>query len=313
MDLLLATPRGFCAGVDRAVQTVERALTQFGTPLYVRHEIIHNKTVVADFEAKGVIFTENLNSIPPGSTVVFSAHGVSQAVTDEAKKIGLKAIDATCPLVTKVHNEIKRFYKQGYHILLVGHVGHVEIEGTAGQVPASATTLIETLDDAKCVIPPQPEKLALLTQTTLSIDETRAIIELLKQRFPTIVLPAKGDICYATQNRQDAVKEIAPQVDVFLVVGSQNSSNSNRLKETALTYGAKRAYLIDGPEDITSDMLKNAAKLGLTSGASGPEEKVQAVIAMLKPNNVIDVTTVQEDMHFSLPKEVRIVAMDEAS
>ena len=304
MKLLLASPRGFCAGVDRAVKTVERSLALYGAPIYVRHEIIHNQTVVDDFAARGVVFVDELSDVPDDALVIFSAHGVPRRVVEEAEERGLVFIDATCPLVTKVHTEAKAFHRRGFHILLVGHKGHVEVEGTMGQVPPEHVTLVETPHEARTVTPPQTDHLAVLTQTTLSVDETNESIAILKERFPTLVTPKKGDICYATQNRQNAVKKMAAEADVVLVVGSPASSNSNRLVETALRYGAKNAYLIDGPQDLTDSMTAQAKTIGLTAGASAPEEVVQSVIAALEPTDVIDIIGAEEKMHFNLPPEL---------
>ncbi|MFZ2620593.1 MAG: 4-hydroxy-3-methylbut-2-enyl diphosphate reductase [Alphaproteobacteria bacterium] len=304
-QLYVAAPRGFCAGVHRAVETLERAIALHGTPIYVRHEIIHNTTVVNDFKARGVVFVKDISEVPDGAVALFSAHGVAQQVVDDAAKKQLLAIDATCPLVTKVHTEAKHYAAQGTHMLLIGHRGHVEVQGTMGQAPVGSMTLVDGLAEAETVMPPQTAQLALITQTTLSVDETREMVAVLKARFPNLVTPKKEDICYATQNRQDAVKAIAPKVDVFFVVGSIASSNSNRLRETAERYGAKRAYLIDGPADITPMMLDNAQVVGLSSGASAPESVVQAVIAALAPTHMEEVVARQETMVFQLPKEVR--------
>lgn len=306
MNLLFANPRGFCAGVDRAVKTVEHALEMFDEPVYVRHEIIHNKTVVDDFKRQGVTFIEDIADVPDGAVLIFSAHGVATAVVEEAQARDLEIIDATCPLVTKVHVEARAFHKKGYHILLVGHVGHVEVAGTAGQVPKSAVTLVEGTKAAQTVEVENPDKLAVLTQTTLSVDETKTILDVLKARFPNIVMPKKGDICYATQNRQDAVKALAKEVDVVLVVGSTASSNSNRLRETALEYGAKRAYLIEGPADLTTEMTEGAKHVGLTAGASAPENVVQAVAKALKPDHIRELKVRDEDVVFNLPQKLRV-------
>ncbi|MBI1363061.1 MAG: 4-hydroxy-3-methylbut-2-enyl diphosphate reductase [Proteobacteria bacterium] len=305
MKIILANPRGFCAGVDRAIQTVERALALFGTPLYVRHEIVHNKTVVEDFESRGVVFVEELADVPAGNVVIFSAHGVGKAVVAEAKARGLTAIDATCPLVTKVHMEAARFAREGAHILLIGHAGHVEVLGTLGQVAMDDITLIQTVQDAEAVTIPEGQEVGILTQTTLSVDETRDIMAVLKRRFPHIRIPKKDDICYATQNRQDAVKDLAKQADVVLVVGSKNSSNSARLREVALQAGVRAAYLIDGPQDLTIDMVNGAKVVGITAGASAPEHLVQALVQHLPATSVDTLVTVREDVTFQLPKEVR--------
>lgn len=305
MDVILANPRGFCAGVDRAIQTVERAVDLFGTPLYVRHEIVHNKTVVTDLKARGVVFVDELADVPDGAVVVFSAHGVATAVVDEAKRRGLFAIDATCPLVTKVHLEAQKFWREGVHILLVGHAGHVEVLGTMGQVPPEGMTLVENMVQAETVTVPTPDKVAVLTQTTLSVDETKGIFTVLRRRFPALLEPKTDDICYATQNRQDAVKALAEKADAILVVGSKNSSNSNRLKEVAVASGVARAYLVDGPADLAPEMFDGVKTLGITAGASAPEHVVQAVVAAVGATRVETLTTVTEDITFQLPKAVR--------
>ncbi len=304
MKLYVAKPRGFCAGVHRAIETLNKALQKYDSPLYVRHEIIHNKTVVEDFKSKGVVFVESLDNIPNGAVALFSAHGVSQHVMDKAKERSLTIIDATCPLVTKVHNEAKRFGLQKYYIIMIGHKGHAEVEGTVGHIGHENYTIVETAQDAKNIKIPQAEKLALLTQTTLSIHETKDIIEILQQRFPHISLPAKKDICYATQNRQDAVKTLAPKVEVFIVVGSKNSSNSNRLKETALAHGAKEAFLIDNETELPDDIQKYKT-IGLSGGASAPEFLVQDVINTLKAEEIEEVVVAKENMSFQIPAEVR--------
>jgi len=305
MKILLANPRGFCAGVDRAIQTVDKALDIFGTPLYVRHEIVHNKTVVADFISRGVTFVEDLADVPDGAVVIFSAHGVPKEVVSNAQSRGLTAIDATCPLVTKVHMQAARYVRDRMHILLIGHAGHVEVLGTMGQVTPEDITLIESVADVTALPFAANAPLGVLTQTTLSVDETADIITALKARFSHLHIPKKDDICYATQNRQDAVKELAKQADTVLVIGSKNSSNSNRLREVALKAGAKAAYLIDGPEDLIEDMVKEAKTVGITAGASAPEHLVQAVIQHLPATEVITLSTTEEDIIFQLPKEVR--------
>jgi len=276
MKILLANPRGFCAGVDRAIEIVDRALTLFGAPIYVRHEVVHNTYVVKCLGEKGAVFVEELDEVPGGATVIFSAHGVSQAVRREAEARQLKVFDATCPLVTKVHMEVSRHVRQGYECILIGHAGHPEVEGTLGQYE-----LIESADDVARLQVEDASKLAFVTQTTLSIDDTRAIIEALQQRFPLIIGPKKDDICYATQNRQDAVNKLASECDVILVVGSANSSNSNRLREIAGKYGIP-AYLIDGPDEIDRAWLKDKECIGITAGASAPELLVQQVTDRLQ-------------------------------
>lgn len=305
-EVVLANPRGFCAGVDRAVETVERVLARYGAPLYVRHEIVHNKTVVERLRAKGTIFVEQLNEVPDDALVVFSAHGVPAALFAEAQAKNLTVIDATCPLVSKVHTEAKIFHKKGFHILLIGHGGHVEVEGTMGQVPAGSVTLVETTAHAATVQPPANMPLAVLTQTTLSVDETVEIRTVLRQRFPMLKEPPKDDICYATQNRQDAVKLMAPQVDALLVVGATNSSNSNRLVDVAKQYGCEQSFLIANAQAIEPHMLAGASTVGLTAGASAPEDLVQGVIAALKPQKVREITGAVEDVYFHLPREVRV-------
>lgn len=305
MRLLLAKPRGFCAGVDRAIDILEMALDIYGSPVYMRHEIVHNKNVVKRLVAKGAIFVEKTDEIPEDSVTVFSAHGVSPKVRDEAKARNLKVIDATCPLVTKVHLEAVRFAKQGYNMIIIGHRGHVEMEGTMGEVPKGTIQLIETKEEAEKIKVPYG-KLALLTQTTLSVTDTEETKAVLKKRFPNIEEPPTEDICYATTNRQAAVRAMAPKCDVVLVVGSVTSSNSNRLREVAEMLGS-RAYLIDGPEDIKTDWLEGAKTIGLTSGASAPEDLVDSVIDFLKERGVTDVEEVQpvnEDVYFALPPDV---------
>ncbi|MDD9912002.1 MAG: 4-hydroxy-3-methylbut-2-enyl diphosphate reductase [Alphaproteobacteria bacterium] len=305
MKVLLANPRGFCAGVDRAVQALQHAIDTYGPPVYVRHEIIHNKPVVEDFIRQGVIFIDDAEEIPVGSVALFSAHGVPQRVFDTADKNKLNAIDATCPLVTKVHNEAKRYSAKGYHILLIGHKGHIEVEGTMGHAPTESVTLVDGLEQAKTVHPPETDQLVILTQTTLSVDETTEMMDILKARFPHVVTPKVQDICYATQNRQDAVKEIAPQVDAMIVVGSKTSSNSNRLRETALEYGCPKAFLVDGAEDLTEDMLEGVKTIGITGGASAPEPLIQGVINYLKPTEIQEITVREETLNFQPPKAIR--------
>lgn len=303
--VLLAAPRGYCAGVDRAVETVERALTAFGSPVYVRKQIVHNLHVVRDLESKGAIFVEELAEIPSGSVAILSAHGVAPEVHAEGRARSLRVIDATCPLVTKVHVEAKRFARDGFHIVLIGHEGHEEVVGTMGEAPASIT-LIGTPEDARNVELPGIDKIAYLSQTTLSVDETNEVIDVLRARFPQIQGPPQDDICYATQNRQTAVKVIAAQSDVVLVVGSSNSSNSKRLVEVAEASGA-RGYLIDDETEIQEIWLEGAASVGLTSGASAPEWLVDRVLAWFKDRGVDQVEEVQvvlEDVHFALPREL---------
>jgi 4-hydroxy-3-methylbut-2-en-1-yl diphosphate reductase len=303
--VLLAAPRGYCAGVDRAVETVERALERFGAPIYVRKQIVHNLPVVRDLEGKGAIFVDELDEVPPGATVVLSAHGVAPEVYREASARGLRSIDATCPLVTKVHNEARKFAKDGYDIVLIGHEGHEEVVGTMGEAPNSIT-LIGTPDEARRLALERPDRVAYLSQTTLSVDETNEVIDVLRSRFPSIQGPPREDICYATQNRQQAVKALAAQSDVVLVIGSDNSSNSNRLAEVARSCGA-RSYLIDDETEIRSQWLDGASVVGVTSGASAPEWLVDRVIGYFRDRGVSDVqtvTVVEEDVHFALPKEL---------
>jgi len=302
-ELLLAQPRGFCAGVDRAIEIVERALTQFGAPIYVRHEIVHNAYVVADLRAKGAIFIEELDDVPAGNTLVFSAHGVSKAVRAEAESRGLSIFDATCPLVTKVHVEVAKMRKTGYEIIMIGHDGHPEVEGTMGQAE-EGMHLVETVEDVATLNVANPDHLAYVSQTTLSVDDTAEIIAALKARFPNIQEPKKGDICYATTNRQEAVKFMAPQVEVVIVVGSPNSSNSNRLREVAQKMGTP-AYMVDRAEQIDPTWLDGFRRVGVTAGASAPEVLVQAVIDRLKELGVKSVRPlegVEENVTFPLPK-----------
>jgi 4-hydroxy-3-methylbut-2-enyl diphosphate reductase len=301
-QVALASPRGFCAGVVRAVDIVEIALERFGSPLFVRRQIVHNRHVVETLERRGVIFIDELSEAPDGATVVFSAHGVSPAVRADAARRGLRVIDATCPLVTKVHLEALRFASKGYQILLIGHRQHEEIEGTMGEAP-ERITLIESVDEAERVEVRDPSRLAYLTQTTLSVEDTKNIVAVLKRRFPAIETPAKDDICYATQNRQVAVRELARTAPVILVIGSKNSSNSNRLVEEAILVGA-RAYLIDDVSEIQPGWLEGVATVGVTSGASAPEILVKEVVESLRrlgARDVQEVRTVEEDVHFPLP------------
>ncbi len=304
-SVTLANPRGFCAGVDRAIAIVESALTRFGAPVYVRHEVVHNRRVVAELREKGAVFVETLAEVPDGAVVIFSAHGVSPAVRAEAHARGLKVLDATCPLVTKVHLEVQRLYRAGYHIVMIGHAGHPEVEGTMGQVPARIW-LVESVEDV-ARLPDLGPQVAYVTQTTLSIDDARRIVAALQARFPGIVAPQKDDICYATQNRQDAVRTLAPQVDLMLVIGSANSSNSNRLREVAQSAGTP-AYLIDEAAAIEPAWLQGATRVGVTAGASAPEALVGEVVAQLQALGAAVVTEhpgIVEDVHFPLPKELQ--------
>jgi 4-hydroxy-3-methylbut-2-en-1-yl diphosphate reductase len=306
LHLLIAAPRGFCAGVDRAIRIVELAITKWGQPVYVRHEIVHNRHVVESLKAKGAIFVESLDAVPDGAPVVFSAHGVPKAVPAKAEARGLSYIDATCPLVSKVHRQAERLVEAGKHILFVGHAGHPEVIGTLGQVPEGSMTLIETVEDARAVEPADPTELAFLTQTTLSVDDTKATIAVLKARFPSIQGPRGEDICYATSNRQAAVKAIAGACDAMLVVGSPNSSNSLRLVEVAEREGV-RARLIEQASEIDFAWLENVGTLGLTAGASAPEILVQELIAKLKTRFEVteeEVSTASENMLFKLPRSL---------
>ncbi|MEK7439072.1 MAG: 4-hydroxy-3-methylbut-2-enyl diphosphate reductase [Pseudomonadota bacterium] len=305
MELLLANPRGFCAGVERAISIVERALELHGAPIYVRHEVVHNKFVVDDLRAKGAVFVEDLGEVPPGSTLIFSAHGVSQAIRREAEARGLKVFDATCPLVTKVHVEVAKMREQGRGIVMIGHRGHPEVEGTMGQA-TQGMYLVETIADAERLEVGDAGQLAYVTQTTLSVDDAAAIVAALKRRFPLIVGPKKDDICYATQNRQDAVKFMAPQCDLVIVVGSPNSSNSNRLREVAHTLGV-RAYMIDKAAELRPEWLQGCERVGLSAGASAPEVLVLEVIARLQALGAKRVTQLkgkEEGVTFPLPKDL---------
>jgi 4-hydroxy-3-methylbut-2-en-1-yl diphosphate reductase len=305
--VLLAAPRGYCAGVDRAVVTVEKALDVHGAPVYVRKQIVHNKHVVETLEKRGVIFVEELSEVPEGSLVVFSAHGVSPAVHAEAVQRNLKTIDATCPLVTKVHNEAKRFAKDGYKIILIGHEGHEEVEGTMGEAPDNMV-LIDGLDQVEKLEVKEGEKIAWLSQTTLSVDETLETVHALKKKLPILMDPPSDDICYATQNRQAAVKNIAPKVDVLIVVGSSNSSNSVRLVDVAFEAGVKKSFRVDSESELKKEWFEGAKSVGLTSGASVPEELVDGVLAWLNKNgfgDVEEVETIEEHITFSLPVEIR--------
>ena len=311
MDIKLANPRGFCAGVDRAIDIVNRALEAFGAPIYVRHEVVHNKFVVDDLRARGAVFVDELDEVPDDVIVIFSAHGVSQAVQNEARRRSLKVFDATCPLVTKVHLEVTKYSDEGMECVLIGHAGHPEVEGTMGQYDQSRggqIYLVENERDVANLEVKNPEKLAFVTQTTLSMDDTARVIDALRQRFPAIEGPRKDDICYATQNRQDAVKQLAIESDLVLVVGSVTSSNSNRLRELAEHCGC-RAYLIDGPDDIQSHWLENTASVGITAGASAPDVLVRDVISKLVDLGASapqELDGVVENVRFSLPKELRI-------
>jgi 4-hydroxy-3-methylbut-2-en-1-yl diphosphate reductase len=305
--VLLAAPRGYCAGVDRAVVAVEKSLELYGAPVYVRKEIVHNKHVVSTLEKRGVIFVNETDEVPEGATVVFSAHGVSPAVHAEAAARNLKTIDATCPLVTKVHNEVKRFADDETEILLIGHNGHEEVEGTAGEAPGKVR-VVDGLEEARTIVPTPGKKLVWLTQTTLSVDETMQSGAILKERFPEIANPPSDDICYATQNRQEAIKAIAPQVDLVIVVGSTNSSNSVRLVEVALEYGAKAAYLVDYAAEVKDEWFEGVETIGVTSGASVPEILVDDLLKHLSSSGYADVQEVrasEETLLFALPKELR--------
>jgi 4-hydroxy-3-methylbut-2-enyl diphosphate reductase len=303
MDVLLAQPRGFCAGVDRAIEIVERALEVHGAPIYVRHEIVHNTFVVESLRAKGAVFVDELDAIPAGATVVFSAHGVSKAVSAEAVARGLRVFDATCPLVTKVHVEVAKMREQGRDIVMIGHAGHPEVEGTLGQAN-DGMHLVETVDDVARLQVRDPDKLAYVTQTTLSVDDAAGVVAALKRRFPNMAEPKKADICYATQNRQDAVKFMAPQVDVVLVIGSPTSSNSNRLREVAERFGVP-AYLVDDADSLDPAWLAGKSRVGVTAGASAPDVLVDALVARLKQLGARGVRTLegaQENVVFPMPK-----------
>ncbi|HSA91018.1 MAG TPA: 4-hydroxy-3-methylbut-2-enyl diphosphate reductase [Burkholderiales bacterium] len=307
MEVLLASPRGFCAGVERAIETVERALELHGAPIYVRHEIVHNRYVVEDLRAKGAVFVEELDEVPPGATVIFSAHGVSKQVRFDAERRGLKVFDATCPLVTKVHVEVARMLRAGYEVVMIGHRGHPETEGTMGQ-SARGMHLVETVGDVAKLALRTPDRVAYVTQTTLSIDDARAIVAALRVRFPAIRGPKKDDICYATQNRQDAVKFMAPQCEVVIVVGSPNSSNSNRLREVAEHMGAQ-AYMVDRAADLRPEWVAGRRRVGVTAGASAPQVLVDELIARLKElgaGSVRQLDGITERVVFTLPKELAI-------
>lgn len=304
-EILLAQPRGFCAGVDRAINIVNEALTRFGAPIYIRHEIVHNKYVVDELRAKGAIFVDEIEEIPRGAIVIYSAHGVSQQVRQDAAERGLQVYDATCPLVTKVHVEVVKLCKDGFTVFMIGHAGHPEVEGTMGQVD-SGIVLIENLTDVEKLNFSADERLAFVTQTTLSVDETKEIVNALTKKFPKIIQPKKQDICYATQNRQDAVKFMAPQVQLVIVVGSQASSNSNRLRELAEKLGVP-AYMVDAPEQLRPEWFDGKKRVGLTAGASAPETLAQAIVARIQefgPRQIRSLDGVKEDVTFSLPKNL---------
>ena len=304
-EILMAQPRGFCAGVDRAINIVEEALSRFGTPIYVRHEIVHNAFVVNDLREKGAIFVEDLNEVPKGGIVVFSAHGVSQEVRKDAQERGLQVYDATCPLVTKVHLEVVKMCKDGFTVLMIGHPGHTEVEGTMGQVK-KGIFLVEKLEDIQKLFFPDDEKIAFVTQTTLSVDETKEIVDALIKKYPNIVRPRKQDICYATQNRQDAVKFMAPQVEVVIVVGSVASSNSNRLRELSEKLGVP-SYMVDDPDQLKAEWFVGKKRVGLTAGASAPESLAQSIVNRIQefgPRQVRALPGVVEDVTFSLPKNL---------
>ena len=307
VEILLAEPRGFCAGVDRAIEIVDRALRKFGAPIYVRHEIVHNTYVVNDLKAKGAIFIEDLAQVPPGSTLVFSAHGVSKAVQAEARGRGFEIFDATCPLVTKVHVEVAKLAREGYEFIMIGHKGHPEVEGTMGQLD-HGIHLVEEVADVARIQPAQADKLAVVTQTTLSVDDAAAITAAVRQRFPHIREPKQQDICYATQNRQDAVKIMSPQVDVMIVVGSPTSSNSNRLAELARKLGVD-SFMVDGADELRAEWLRGRSRVGLTAGASAPEVLVAQVIERIKALGAVSVRRmkgIEEKVKFPLPKGLKL-------
>ena len=316
MEIILANPRGFCAGVDRAIEIVKRAIETLGAPIYVRHEVVHNRFVVEDLRQRGAVFVEELDEVPDNATVIFSAHGVSQAVRAEATRRGLKVFDATCPLVTKVHLEVARHCRAGRDVVLIGHAGHPEVEGTMGQWLSEAGTgriyLVEDIDDVSRLEVAQPANLAYTTQTTLSVDDTRGIIQALRERYPEMQGPRNDDICYATQNRQDAVRELSEQCDLLLVVGSPNRSNSNRLRELAEREGVE-AYLIDGADEIDPRWVEGRRHIGVTAGASAPDVLVRGVIARLRELGAGELRELDgkpEDMIFALPKELRLQLVD---
>jgi 4-hydroxy-3-methylbut-2-en-1-yl diphosphate reductase len=312
-EIVLAEPRGFCAGVDRAIEIVERALTKFGRPIYVRHEIVHNTYVVNDLKAKGAIFIEELSDVPAGATLVFSAHGVSKAIQDEAKQRGFHIFDATCPLVTKVHVEVAKLHREGFEFIMIGHKGHPEVEGTMGQLE-SGIHLVEDVADVAHVSPSQTSKLAVVTQTTLSVDDAAEILNAVKARFPQVREPKQQDICYATQNRQDAVKLLSPQVDIVIVVGSPTSSNSNRLREVAIKLGTV-SYMVDSADELQAEWFEGKRRVGLTAGASAPEILVRQVIERIKALGAISVRTMDgltETIKFPLPKGLKMDGEDAA-
>ncbi|HFC6394241.1 4-hydroxy-3-methylbut-2-enyl diphosphate reductase [Neisseria bacilliformis] len=305
--IMLANPRGFCAGVDRAISIVERALEEFGAPIYVRHEVVHNKFVVDNLREKGAVFIEDLADVPPGATLIYSAHGVSKAVQDEAAARGFRVFDATCPLVTKVHKEVARLDTQGYQIIMIGHAGHPEVEGTMGQLPEGSILLVQTVEDVAALEVADPNRLSHVSQTTLSVDETRDIIAALKARFPNIKSPPKDDICYATTNRQEAVKQLAAECDIVIVVGSPNSSNSNRLREVAAQRGVD-AYMVDNASYLRREWFAGKRQVGVTAGASAPEVLVQEVLDTLKAwghDTLREGEGAEESIVFVLPKELR--------
>jgi 4-hydroxy-3-methylbut-2-enyl diphosphate reductase len=305
--ILLAEPRGFCAGVDRAIEIVERAIAKFGAPIYVRHEIVHNTYVVNDLKSKGAIFIEELDDVPPGATLVFSAHGVSLAIQNEAQARGFRIFDATCPLVTKVHVEVAKLHKEGFEFIMIGHKGHPEVEGTMGQLD-SGIHLVEDVKDVALINPLQTEKLAIVTQTTLSVDDAAEIAAAVKARFPNVREPKQQDICYATQNRQDAVKVMSPLVDIVIVVGSPTSSNSNRLREVAQKLGTE-SYMVDSADELQPQWFEGRQRVGLTAGASAPEILVKAVIDRIKALGAVSVQTmsgIEETVKFPLPKGLRL-------
>jgi 4-hydroxy-3-methylbut-2-en-1-yl diphosphate reductase len=310
MRILLANPRGFCAGVDRAIDIVERAIELFGAPIHVRHEVVHNRFVVERLRSLGAVFVQELDEVPDGATVIFSAHGVSRAVQEEARRRDLRVFDATCPLVTKVHMEVVRFARDGREVILIGHAGHPEVEGTMGQFDAAnggRISLVEEVSDVECLEVLDPSRVGVVTQTTLSVDDTADVLDALKRRFPTLTTPRKEDICYATQNRQDAVKTLVSQCDVVVVVGSQASSNSNRLREIAEKAGIP-GFLVDGPDDLERDWFEGKECVGVTAGASAPELLVQRVVAQLRDWGGIDATEIvgrEESVVFALPRELR--------
>ncbi len=309
MKVILANPRGFCAGVNMAIESLEKALAKFGSPLYVYHEIVHNRPVVERFSKKGVVFVDKIEDIPEGSTVLYSAHGVSPTIRQDSQKRNLLAIDATCPLVTKVHKEAVKFASEGYTIILIGHEGHDEVLGTMGEAPGSIV-LVQDVQSANNLVLPEDAKVAFLTQTTLSVDEAQDIIKVLKKKFPTIIGPSKDDICYATQNRQEAVKELVPEVDLVIVLGSQNSSNSMRLSELAITLG-KPAYLIDSVKEIKNEWLVDAEIVLITAGASAPEDVVEECVDWLRVNYNAQVENRiirEEHVQFPLPRELRVIS-----